>query len=159
MAVIDIYTDASYKPKTKKDCFGIGIFAIDYMDGEKEYKKSSRVQFEAVNKFLKDKYKNDIKSDLTLFELYAISKGLKLINKLSNGTDVVQIYSDSLSAVEMLHDICKVRKKYAGLVKQVKSSIINIEKAHNLTINLMHIKSHCGVYGNVQADRLAKIHS
>lgn len=159
MAVIDIYTDASYKQHSKDDCFGIGIFAIEYDNNEKEYRKGSKVQFETVQKLLKKKYKDNVKGDLTLYELYAISRGVMFLSHASKNIDTIQLYSDSLSAVEMLHDTCKIRKKYAGFVKQVKTIITNIEKTNNLTINVMHIKSHCGVYGNEKADKLAKSHS
>jgi ribonuclease HI len=33
---------------------------------------------------------------------------------------------------------------------------MEIETTKNITITISHIKSHCGVYGNVKADRLAK---
>jgi ribonuclease HI len=159
MAVIDIYTDASYRQHSKDSCFGIGIFAIEYDNNEKEYKKGGKVQFEAVQRFLKKKYKDNVKGDLTLFELYAISRGVSLLKNEIKNIDTIQLYSDNLSAVEMLHDTCKIRKKYAGFVKQIKAIITNIEKEYNLTVNIMHIKSHCGVYGNVKADGIAKYYS
>lgn len=158
MASIDLFTDASYAQHKKPTHFGIGIFMIDYQDDEKEYFASSRVQFSSVENKMKEKYKNKIIGNLTLFEIYAMVKGIKWAAKIaSKNTDIdtIRVYTDSLNAVECYHELAE-HPMFKGFISSMKHQITGIEKTNNLKIEICHIKAHCGVYGNNKADRLAK---
>lgn len=155
MSIIDIYTDASYKRHKNPTGFGIGIFVIDYNDNEKEYRANESVTLAEAGPRLKCNT-GRLGDDLVFYEMYAISKGLKFIAKLSDKDTLVNIYSDNLSSVDMLNGSCKINSKYKSFVKQVNNTIKSLQASHKVNINIMHIKGHCGVYGNVEADKLAK---
>jgi ribonuclease HI len=110
MTAIDLFTDASYAQHKSPLYFGIGCFMIDYKDDEKEYSLTTRIQFSSIENKIKKKYKNKIKGNLSIFELYAIIKGLKFAVKKAvklGYIDTIRVYTDSLNVVESYYNFAE----------------------------------------------------
>lgn len=149
MNSIDIFTDASYKHSITPEIFGIGIYAIDYNNDEKEYFEKGIFDTESVQQ----KYSGKI--GILLFELYAIYKSLKFITRKYKSSDVdeINIYTDNLIAFKMMNSLCK-KKKYTTICDKIMENIEYLNSS-NTIINISWIKAHCNVYGNKKADHLA----
>src|SRR5207245_5183724 len=81
----------------------------------------------------------------------AIKIALDWITKnIKNSRDTV-IYTDSMSAIQSLESINQGIK--SQIVYEIKSLVENLK---NMNIQFVRIPAHVGIYGNEQADRLAK---
>ena len=84
-------------------------------------------------------------------ELMAIKIALDWITKnIKDSRDTV-IYTDSMSAIQSLESINQGIK--SQIVYEIKSLVENLK---NMNIQFVWIPAHVGIYGNEQADRLAK---
>jgi ribonuclease HI len=158
--MIQLFTDASIHISGVHAGYfnevGIGAFAI--LEDESELSFSSYLTSISFKKYLQDDYieerqqkqKNKLHShgDTTMAELIAIGFGLKKLNKRNK---TIRIYSDSANAVDLLTVWQQHPRKYKYIIYYVRKIISSL----NLKIEIMHIKSHCDVYGNEQADKLA----
>ncbi len=91
--------------------------------------------------------------NLNLMECQGI---LDVINHTDIKTsDHIVIYTDSETSMKIFHGALKskmAKKKY----RNMKLALNQAANHKNLTVNVRWIKAHVGIFGNTQADRLAK---
>lgn len=131
--MIQIYTDGSYRPSTKKA--GIGIVWLK--DGNKvlEYSKSL------------DNATNNIA------ELTAIYIALKSIKK---PIDSLEIISDSEYAIGCITNPTWNPKKNVELINKIKEKLLETQKLVNSPIDFRHTFGHSTDKWNNLADSLAQ---
>ena len=83
-------------------------------------------------------------------ELYAIRQALLLLEEVVVGTEQIQIFSDSMSALMAL---CSF-ELHSQLVARIVHKLNQI--GQGTVITLYWVKAHVGIVGNEHADRLAK---
>lgn len=143
MGMLNIYSDASVWQSRKSA--SIGIFVID--DDENEYGGNKKFTFEKLISEFNTPQENI--GPVTV-ELYALLKSLNLL--LDTNADAI-IYTDSLTAFELVHDLAKSKRMYAlqsALVELCKQNLMKLHKTE-----IRWIKGHINIYGNSIADKLA----
>lgn len=146
---IDIYTDASWCPKTETG--QISAFIID--EDENEYHFIQRIEKSEIISILKDENNsNNYKTGIDLFELYSIYTILNKFSVLSNIK--LNIYTDCFSCFTILNGTTKIRPTKTPLKYNLYDKIKKINILPEFEIRW--IRAHCGVYGNAKADKLTR---
>ena len=128
----------------------IGDIAEYYTDGSLQENGGSGVGVHSNHTQLSYKLSDD--TPIYVAELIAISKAVTHALQLPEPNTL--IHSDSLSA---LNSISKTYPAgpYSTLIIEPQE-LINTFQTHNKTLILNHVSAHVGIYGNEQADQLAK---
>lgn len=138
--MLDVYTDSSFIDNTG---FGIGILIIDELETENKY--SSKFKFEENHVEIENEMVAREFITVDVAECFAIYSAMK---KIKDKPAV--IYTDSEQCFLKINGRTRCKNKYLiMLVEYCK------EAMKDSNIELRWIKSHCGVYGNNIADRLA----
>lgn len=141
--MIDVYTDASINKRCTK--YAIGMFIVDEYERERSFNSDGSVS--KLVECLDLEPKKEI--SISIIEAYSIYLALKYMNA-TNQKGVV--YTDSLSSLDLIYDIVKGNSKTMRKVIQLCKK--ELEKNDNLEVRW--IKAHSCIYGNEQADILAK---
>jgi len=137
--ILHIYTDCSIYQSD----FGFGVL---FIDGEDE----TRYQYRTTLNHIYAEYNMCEKCSTDFAETYAIIKAIENIHKKY---DKIIIYMDNKTSYQYLNKLNKKKIKNI-LTKTVINNCLVVIK--DLPIEIRWIKGHCGIYGNVIADKLAK---
>lgn len=137
--ILHIYTDCSIYQSD----FGFGVL---FIDGEDE----KRYQYRTTLNHIYAEYNMREKCSTDFAETYAIIKAIENIHKKY---DKIIIYMDNETAYHYLNNLNKKKIKNI-LTETVINTCLDVIK--DLPIDIRWIKGHCGIYGNVIADKLAK---
>ena len=139
-----IFTDGSRTVDNQQhnNAVGIGIFS-------KENRLKTKTSLRISNN-----------TAIATAELKAIDIAMQTINKRANKecslrSNAIVICTDSLSAVEAIESN-KHNTSRPDLVQNIHYRSHLIKSNHDITIDLLWIPSHVGIYGNEKADSLAK---
>ena len=150
--ILEIYTDASGDNKN-----GIGILFINPDETERQF--SYKVNNQIFYNLIKNKHRTNLKLDSIQLEILAIYVAIKELQVYSRTFDKIILYSDNLISIDHLNNKKnkknnnKSRNSVLEMVKIIKNMLIEF----NIDVEFRWIKSHCGVYGNELADRLARV--
>lgn len=127
MHEIKIFTDGSYRHKTKDGSYSYLILVDDYIAHQ-----FSRTTF-------------DVKSNC--LEFMAIKYAIKNVfkNYLKNIIDVVSIdvYTDSKNCINYIQNKCQTHNKYLKEIKEDLDNILEtIDRNYNIKVNFHHVKGH-----------------
>lgn len=150
--IIEIYTDGSHQKHTD-NYIGFGAYC-KYID--KEFKLSGTVD-EDILKFYD--IKDDIKISNPTAEFLGFAEVLRIL--YTNLVDKKLLYKykiifkiDYIGIREWMNDKWKCKEIY---ISNIKNKCLKfIESLKNIEIIVEHISGHTGIYGNEQADILAK---
>jgi hypothetical protein len=138
--IMQVFTDCSYVPGS--NVFGTSMFMI--RADETELSHSQQIRFKDIG------FKEPLRS-LVFMVGYAILNCLQLLKKYKNVS--IQIFTDSDGFFAAYHNADDSPHEHIkSIVNQVKKLIVKL----CLDVEIMCIKGHANVYGNTQADRLAK---
>lgn len=145
---IDIYTDCS----VKKNRYYMGVFITDDNDVEKSY--FLRTNMDSLRKEFK--INRLIKASSNIGETYAILKSLSLIDR--SLVKNIRIFTDNEFSFDLLNENSnpKLIRKFPHY-SVIKNQFDKYKSYFN--IDVMWIKSHCGVYGNEIADYITGMES
>lgn len=147
--VLDIYTDAR---SGQSRVIHISSLIID--QDENEYHFSEKTSIGLVKNTWTEFRGIKFKANSTVAELFSIYRILNKVSKLNKNINKIRIYTDSHTSFEMLNGLGSPKSELSK--KIIESMRGNIDK---FNVDIMWIKSHCGVYGNEIADSLCKSHS
>ena len=154
--ILEIYTDASGDNKN-----GLGILFINPDETERQYsyKTNKQMFYELIQN--KHRTPDNVKINTIQLEMMAIFVAIKELKTYSRTFDRIILYSDNLPCINYLN---KQKNKKNG--KKIKNSVIELSNVikrllleDGINVEFRWIKSHCGVYGNEIADRLARVGS
>ena len=152
--ILEIHTDASGDNKN-----GLGILFINPDESERQfsYKVNKDIFYSHINNVhVTD---DDVIINIMQLEMMAMYVAIKELETYSRSYDRIILYSDNLPCIEFLNNINSNKKENESTnsVIELSNVIKDLLKKINISVDFRWIKSHCGVYGNEVADRLAKV--
>ena len=128
----------------QSNCHGQSIHL--YTDGSKS---EQEVGFGIYSEQLSTSHKLPTISSIYTAELYAILETLNILNVHSENK--FTIFSDSLSSLKGIQQLSSNRP----ILSNLQSKLIELQRC-NKYVYLCWVPSHINIYGNEQADKLAK---
>lgn len=125
-----------------------------YTDGSKS-DKGLGAAFCDINKRISATFQIDVKTSIMTMELIAISKALDYILESLDGQHFV-IITDSKSALQHLARCASGSSRGVPIAFKILSQLY-IFQIRKINLRLQWVPSHIGLYGNEEADRLAKL--